>query len=229
MFKEGRYKRRCSVVKLFFALTFSLPALSLAAAPVNAQSIANAGNGKGGAACNVCHGVDGAGQAAAGFPRLAGLNAAYIKHQLDSFADGSRDNPIMSPMAKALSAAERTALADYFSKLPIPAAVAKANPASQADNALGRELATRGRWSEQLPACEQCHGPGGIGVGEHFPPLAGQPAMYIENQLKAWKNGSRHNDPLDLMKHAATLLDAKDIKAVAQWFAAQPLTQGETP
>lgn len=227
-------ERLSLAVKLLLSLLFAFPALSLAAAPVDAQAIANAGNGNGASACSVCHGTDGAGQAAAGFPRLAGLNSAYLKHQLDSFADGSRQNPIMSPLAKALSAAERQALADYFSKLAVPAALANPATSRQDSNVIGRQLATRGRWNEQLPACEQCHGPRGIGVGQHFPPLAGQSAVYIENQLKDWKKGSRHNDPLDLMKHVAAQLDTQDIKAVAQWFAAQPLTQqsanqGETP
>ena len=36
-----------------------------------------------------------------------------------------------------------------------------------------------------VSACVQCHGPAGVGVGERFPPLAGQSATYIENQLRA--------------------------------------------
>ena len=98
-----------------------------------------------------------------------------------------------------------------------------------ADSA-GAVLATRGDWSRGVPGYEQCHGPGGIGVGAHFPPLAGQPAVYIEAQLKAWQSGSRHNDPLQLMQHLSTALGAQDIDAVAAWFAAQPLpAAGATP
>ena len=33
-------------------------------------------------ACGTCHGADGMGMAAAGFPRLAGLEAAYTRAQL---------------------------------------------------------------------------------------------------------------------------------------------------
>src|SRR5699024_5747688 len=77
------------------------------------------------------------------------------------------------------------------------------------------------------PACEQCHGPGGIGVGAHFPPLAGQPAKYLAGQLKAWKQGKRHNDPLALMVHIAKKLNSADIDAVASWFAAQPANSQE--
>ena len=201
---------------------------TLAATP-DAASIAQKGNGKGAPPCMSCHGVDGGGQAAAGFPRLAGLDAAYMQRQLDDFANGARGNPVMKPVATALNEDERKALAAWYGKLPIPAAGAAA-PASAANDELGKELATRGRWAEQVPACVQCHGPRGVGVGEYFPPLAGQPATYIANQLQAWKQGTRRNDPLDLMKHVASALDDKDIQAVSAWFAAQPAKpEGGTP
>jgi len=127
----------------------------------------------------------------------------------------------MEPVAKALSEDERKALATYYSKLPIPAAAAK-GAAAPPDDALGKTLATRGRWEKQVPGCVQCHGPHGVGVGEHFPPLAGQSATYIANQLHDWKNGKRANDPLQLMQHVVSALSDKDIQAVSEWFAAQP-------
>jgi cytochrome c553 len=65
-------------------------------------------------------------------------------------------------------------------------------------------------------------------VGANFPPLAGQPASYIEAQLKAWQQGTRHNDPLQLMQHLSAALGAQDIEAVAAWFAAQPVPAAET-
>ena len=58
----------------------------------------------------VCHGTDGGGDAALGYPRLAGLNAAYIQRQLDDIADGTRKNAMMQPTASALSEDEREAL-----------------------------------------------------------------------------------------------------------------------
>ncbi len=212
------------------AMLMVWPAAVTAQSAPDAATIARQGNGRGAPPCATCHGADGGGQAAAGFPRLAGLNAAYLERQLDDFANGSRAKAVMNPIAKALSEDERKALAAYYSKLPIPAAAAKGQ-AAPADNALGRQLAVHGRWNEQVPGCVQCHGPHGVGVGEHFPPLAGQPAAYIANQLKAWRQGTRHNDPLDLMQHVASALDEKDIRAVSTWFAAQPaeLKQGDTP
>lgn len=188
----------------------------------DAAHIVAAGNGRGAPPCASCHGADGGGQAAAGYPRLAGLDRAYLQYQLTSFADGSRVNATMDPIAKALDADEREALAAYFSRLPIPPPPPASPAAAQAGNALGEKLATRGLWDKQVPGCVQCHGPRGIGVGADFPPLAGQSATYIANQLHAWQQGERKNDPLGLMQHVASALSDADIKAVSEWFAAQP-------
>ncbi|HEX7325834.1 MAG TPA: c-type cytochrome [Rhodanobacteraceae bacterium] len=199
--------------------------VALAQTPPDAATIARHGLGSSVPACASCHGADGGGQAAAGFPRLAGLNEAYLKRQLDDFAAGRRANPIMQPVAKALNESQRQALATYFSRLPVPVSAAPAAPASSStasDNVLGEELATHGRWSQQVPGCEKCHGPNGMGVGENFPPLAGQPAQYIANQLQAFKSGARQDDLLGLMHHVASALTERDIQAVSAWFAAQP-------
>ncbi|MFK2932597.1 c-type cytochrome [Dyella agri] len=209
-----------------------LVALSLLAVPLAATAataagtIAQQGNGKGAAPCMACHGVDGGGQEASGYPRLAGLDAAYLQRQLDDFANGTRANPVMQPNAGALSEEERAQLAKYYSAMPVPAHGVAAPPADD----IGAKLATRGDWSRDLPACEQCHAPGGVGVGANFPPLAGQPAAYIAAQLKAWQQGSRHNDPLALMQHVAKQLSPQEIQAVSGWLAAQPLpAKGGTP
>ncbi|MNY72686.1 Cytochrome c [compost metagenome] len=58
-----------------------------------------------------------------------------------------------------------------------------------------------------------------MGVGSAFPPLAGQSASYLVAQLNAWRDGSRHNDPNDLMGHIAKALTPDEITAVADYFA----------
>ena len=205
---------------LIVAACFAVGVGAAGASTPDAAHIAAVGNGRGAPACSSCHGADGGGQAAAGFPRLAGLDAAYLQRQLDAFADGSRSNPTMAPIAKALDAAERRALAAYYAGLTPPAATPA--PVPKDEFALGEHLATRGLWDKQVPACVQCHGPRGVGVGANFPPLAGQSAVYIANQLHDWQQGKRKNDPLGLMQHVASALNDADIKAVSAWFAAQP-------
>jgi len=199
----------------------ALIAKSALAETPDGATIARQGNGHGVAPCMACHSADGGGQAAAGFPRLAGLPQAYLRKQLDDFTSGLRDNATMQPVAIGLTDAERDAVAAYYSKLPVPSAPPVKAPAGETAQ-LAQTLATRGRWSKGLPACEQCHGPGGTGVGEHFPSLAGQSAVYITNALHAWQQGSRHNDPLQLMQTVASKLSDTDVAAISAWYAAQP-------
>ena len=167
--------------------------------------------------CVACHGAQG--QGTGSYPHLAGLGEAYFKRQLDAFASGERVNAIMKPIASGLSEEQRQALAGYFSALAMQPG---GGQAGEAPTGPGRELALHGRWQQDLPACVQCHGPGGLGIGTDFPPIAGQPAGYLRNQLKAWRSGDRPAGPQGLMGHIAEQLDADDLKAVAEYFASLP-------
>jgi cytochrome c553 len=191
------------------------------------KTIATQGTSNGVAACIGCHGVRGEGNAAAGFPRLAGLSGAYISAQMAAFASGERQSPIMQPFAKLLSLDGRAAVADYFSKLPAPAGIKPQDGASVTPLEIGAWIATRGRWDQGLPACVQCHGPGGIGVGTTFPPLAAQPASYLADQLHGWKNGARPPGPMALMPLIANKLSDSDITAVAAYYASNSSAPGD--
>lgn len=168
--------------------------------------------------CAACHGPEG--QGVAPNPRIAGLGAAYINRQLNAFASGERISGIMKPIASGLSEQQRRTAAQYFSELPI--LPGDGDDAFDAAGHPGRTLALHGDWQQGIPACVQCHGPGGRGIGENFPPLARQPASYLENQLKAWRSGDRAAGPMGLMGHIAEQLDEEDLKAVAEYFASLP-------
>lgn len=177
-------------------------------------------------ACLGCHGADGKGIAAAGFPRLAGLPAGYLAKQLHDFRSASRKQAVMEPLAKALDDAEIEAISAYLSNLPADAAPDQRRQQIATDPVT--RLALYGDWSRQIPGCVQCHGPGGSGVGEHFPPLAGQPAGYLVAQLNAWRDGSRSNDPNQLMVNVAKAMTDAEVKAVAEFFA-HPAAQEVKP
>lgn len=194
-----------------------LPALSHAQEHADGAAIAAKGGANGATACVACHGAKGEGNPAAGFPRLAGLGQAYLQAQLENFASGARQNPVMAPIAKQLTAPERVAVAGYFGALPGAPGVA-VDEAGLRSTATGPWLATRGRWDQDLPACVQCHGPGGAGVGAAFPALAGQSPAYIAAQLQAFKNKTRPGGPDNLMATVATKLSDADIKAVSDHF-----------
>ncbi len=190
----------------------------------DAATIVARGNGRGAPACESCHGPRLQGLPAMLSPRLAGQSAPYIVAQLHAFASGARKNAIMQPVAAALSPAEREALARYVTGLaPAAPAESATAPASPAVLALGRRLATRGDWTAGVPSCDRCHGPGGIGVGTAFPPLAGQSAAYLTNQLEAWKLQTRPPGPLGLMGAIAARLSDAQIAAVAAYYPTLPV------
>jgi cytochrome c553 len=201
-----------------FLVSLALAALSDSAIADGAV-IALHGNDRGAPACVTCHGALGEGMPANGFPKLTGQNAEYLQAQLAAFADGRRGNAMMTPIAQTLSADERVAVARYFAGMSGATASAET---SRDSTATGAHLATLGRWSEGLPACVQCHGALGAGVGTAFPALAGQSSLYIENQLRGWQLGRRPPGPLGLMKVIASKLSAADIQEVASYFSTLP-------
>lgn len=193
--------------------------LSIAsAASPRGEAVATSGNGSGSTPCVVCHGATGQGQRAAGFPRLAGMNAVYLSKQLMSFRDGGRSNPVMGPIAKTLNDADVDALALYYASLKAvddPARV----PADTSMVAAGKVIALSGDWNRGLPGCAQCHGAQGFGVGASFPQLSGQPAPYLANQLDSWRSGTRTNDAMHLMQGVAAKLGPKDVQNVANYYS----------
>ena len=181
------------------------------------------------ATCVACHQANGGGMNIPGgesWPRLAGLNANYIAKQLHDFKAGDRQNATMVTFANMLDDQQIADVAAYYSQLP-------ATPGQGGDNAdeallaRGEQLAERGDWNAYIVSCKSCHGPGGQGVGETFPGIAGQHAGYISAQLNAWKSDTRGNDPQNLMGAIAKRMSEEDIQAVSAWYATQPAAEGE--
>lgn len=184
-----------------------LAALVLACAPLAAPAQPQEAQ-----MCAGCHGAGGAGGHA---PPLAGQPEIYIERQLEAFADGRRANEEMTPIAKSLQPEAFAPLAAHFSALP-PAAktvTARKGPAR------ARLLATRGDERLQVQACQNCHGPGGIGQGT-LPYIAGLDRKYLASTLREWKSGRRDTDPSGQMQAIARRLGDKDIAALAAYFGA---------
>jgi cytochrome c553 len=177
--------------------------------------------GTGFAACLGCHGPQGEGQAAAGFPRLGGQDFGYLWAQMEAYADGRRANPVMAPIAQAMSPTQRRASAAHYAALPPPTPPA-AEPAAALDPevlARGRQLAEHGDPALGVPACAGCHGADGrTGAA---PRLAGQHAGYLVAALGAWKSGARRHGPGGDAARAAHELPEDDVRAAAAWFGSR--------
>lgn len=63
--------------------------------------------------------------------------------------------------------------------------------------------------------CAECHGPNGVGM-PHTATLAGLPAAYVIEQLKAFREGSRANDE---MQFEASHVSAADALQAAAYFS----------
>ncbi|QCF27157.1 cytochrome c4 [Hydrocarboniclastica marina] len=213
-----------------YALGLSLlPGLAPAAPAGDATRGAEAA-----AVCVSCHQADGSGmnmEQGESWPRLAGLNADYLAKQLRDFQSGERVNPTMKTFANMLTEQQIVDVAQFYSEMT-PTQGRGGEDADKAVLQRGQTLATAGHWSEYIVSCESCHGPDNQGAGSVFPGIAGQHAGYIMAQLKAWQEGTRTNDPQDLMGTIARRMSSEDIHAVAAWLATQPSgdsQEGATP
>jgi cytochrome c553 len=75
--------------------------------------------------------------------------------------------------------------------------------------------------------CSACHGARGISIAPTFPHLAGQPAAYLEAQLKAFRDRSRADPHAQaFMWGMAAQLTDRTIEEIATYYAAQPPAPG---
>jgi cytochrome c553 len=86
-------------------------------------------------------------------------------------------------------------------------------PASAQDAAAGKTLAGQ--------ACRTCHGLDGIAQIPIAPHLAGESALYLQTQLKAFKAGKRQHE---MMSIVAQGLSDQQIADVSAWYESIKIT-----
>ncbi|WP_448213972.1 c-type cytochrome [Colwellia sp. MEBiC06753] len=204
--------------KVIVSLVLGLGVLANA----NAQGDAEAGKAKA-ATCAACHGATGH-SAVDTYPNLAGQHADYIVKQLKAFKDGStRNDPVMAPMAAALSEQDMQDVAAYYASQPRVAGGESADggsaPAAAApvaivgDAAAGKYLYENGDEARAIGACIGCHGAKGNSDVLIYPNLAKQHPEYIEKQLKNFKNGDRQNAAMNNFAEPLTEQEIADLGA----------------
>lgn len=94
------------------------------------------------------------------------------------------------------------------------------------------DLATRAQqaaFKKTLLSCSACHGANGRSISPTFPNLAAQSEQYLELQLHAFKDQTRADpDAQAYMWGMASQLNDTLITALAQYFAGQPKTPGDS-
>lgn len=178
------------------------PKITTAAAKVSGD--ASAGK-KRAAACASCHGEDGISPNDS-WPNLAGQSGPYLVRILTAYKTGDQTDPIMTPLAQDLSAADIQNLAAFYAGLSCRA-TAGGKPVG--DITAGKELARN---------CAACHGETGRGGNPAWPDLATQKPGYLVNVLKAFRAGLR-KDPM--MAGVTRGLSDTDIANLAAYYAAQ--------
>ncbi len=162
--------------------------------------------------CNNCHGANGVSSDAA-FPNLAGHSVAAIYKQLEDFRSGKRNPEVMGVFVAPLSPQDVLDLATHFASLPSPYA---ASSAASADPA-ARDLIELGHPMRNIASCAACHGP--MGLVTAAPELRGQQRAYLEQQLQAFKSGSRRNDISEQMRNVARQLTGEEIAMLAAYYS----------
>ena len=110
-------------------------------------------------------------------------------------------------LAPTLASAEEPAAAPAASAAP-------ATPGTPFDHGKAADGATK------AALCAACHGQGGNSTNPEWPRLAGQSAIYIADQLRMFKAGTRVNP---VMQPLVASLTDQDIADLAVYF------QGQTP
>ena len=85
-------------------------------------------------------------------------------------------------------------------------AVLVAAPIQAGDAPAGRQKAA---------GCVACHGAAGLSTLPNAPNLAGQPEIYVVEQLRAYRSGKRANE---VMAVVARPLSDRDIDDLAAWY-----------
>jgi cytochrome c553 len=181
--------------------------------------------------CTACHHASGHSIAGPRVPHLNGLASDYLVHTLRDFRDGLRPSGIMQPIAARLTDKDLQSLAEHFAvqeaieyQTPgeVPLAQGEVSQ-DEADLAAGFQLIHGGDKGSKIAACQHCHGPAGESMS-HYPSLAGQSALFIEEQLRLYAVGVRLGGEADIMHEVAEKLSPTQRRQVARAYAAMGQT-----
>jgi len=180
-------------VKCFFVLLVALQSVQSLADRVD--DLANT--------CVACHGANGISNNT-NWPNLAGQKHGYLEAQLRAFRDGTRLDPLMNSTVKGLSDQDLELLAQHFASL-----VPKVSSETDESNQAGMNVRAR---------CISCHGMQGKTVNDQWPNISGQKMGYLQKQLKAFRDGSRHSEVMSVIVKDFT---DQQIEDVSEYYSQQ--------
>jgi cytochrome c553 len=198
---------RCLV--LLPALALTLGVLLATAGVVGAGGVLDQVGYVKAVTCSACHGFGGNSRVEA-VPILAGMDPGYFRKAIDDYAAGRRVSAEMEPFAKQVKLLGVDEIAAFF------AAQRRTQGTSRPD----RGAVERGRVA--AGPCASCHGPAGQGdPAKLVPRIAGQPAVYLRNQLLLFKADRRSpgDEPVTKMKAVLKAIGDDALADVAAYYA----------
>jgi len=170
--------------------------------------------------CVACHAEE-APASEPWIPKLAGLDPLVTFKQLDDFRSETRLSGPMSAIAQSLTSQDFADVAAYYSSRPgLPKdggqRPLRSNSGYHNGDSIQR-LIYAGDPKRGIAACAACHGPGGYLIGA--PSLTHQNALYLEQQLQAFAQGTRANDMNMPMRTIAAQLTPAEMKSLAAAYS----------
>jgi cytochrome c553 len=159
------------------------------------------------AQCEACHGKDGR-SAEPKIPHIGGQPKLAVMYQLFFYREGRRKSEEMNLIAKSLTDAELTAIAEHVAKLPPPPPAA--GPIDEPRFKRGAELAA-------TRMCASCHNADYSGR-QQMPRLAGQHEAYTVKALQDYRTGARVGTQAVMAEAVRDLSDA-DFEDLAYFLA----------
>lgn len=162
--------------------------------------------------CLGCHGIDNYKNVYPTYdvPRLAGQHPEYLAAALKGYRSSERAHGTMHAQSASLSDQDIEDVAVYLAGT----AIKKGEPP------VGQTPA------KVVQLCQACHGADGVGITGDYPTLSGQHVDYLERALLDYKLGKRKNA---VMATFVTQLSEEDIKAIAEYYAAQKPSLSTVP
>jgi cytochrome c553 len=164
------------------------------------------------ATCVACHGANG-NSPNPEWPNIAGQHGPYILKQLQAFKAGTRQNPLMTPIAMTLSEDDMADLAAFYATQTRTGLEADPSKVEQ-----GQRIYRGGDLQYNIAACSGCHGPSGLGNPTAlYPAIQGQHGTYVAAQLRAYRAGTRQTDQNQIMRDVARTMSDEQIDTVAAY------------
>jgi cytochrome c553 len=185
--------------------------------------------------CSGCHGEFGQGGKQGEYPRLAGLPADYLAHQLKLFRDRKRPNMAMVEYVddRQMPDEDIYHISRYLAEIKLNTRLPKVDETAPGFNAYERLLESKKVMQIGLAEgnvkkgkklykreCSSCHGKDGYGLQKKAVPLlAGQYTSYLWRQVEKFRKRQRIHDEEDPDEEILDDFSDEELQDIFAWLS----------